>query len=81
MVALTTGAFAVLSLAIPYSAPQAILGAGAVALGLVAVDRAEHRTPQLLGRAAIVSGLFVIVIWLSFIAITFVTGDWPDVSL
>jgi len=81
VVALTTGAFAVLSLAIPYSAPQAILGAGAVALGLVAVDRAEHRTPELLGRAAIVSGLFVIVIWLSFIAITFVTGDWPDVSL
>lgn len=81
VVALTTGAFAVLSLAIPYSAPQAVLGAGAVALGLVAVDGSERRTSQLLGRAAVAIGLLVIALWLSFIAITFVTGEWPDVSL
>ena len=38
--ALITGVLSVLSFAISYSAHQAILGAGAVALGLAAIDRA-----------------------------------------
>lgn len=79
--ALITGVLAVLSLAIPYSAPQAILGAGAVGLGLTAVERAEDRPrSRWIASAAVVLGLIAIVAWLSFVAFTFMTGDWPDVS-
>jgi hypothetical protein len=79
VVAVIVGVLAVLSLAIPYSAPQAVLGAGAVALGLVAVDRAERPVSRRLGTAAIVIGAVVIAAWVSFVAITFATGDWPEV--
>jgi len=79
VVAATIGVLAVLSLAIPYSAPQAVLGAGAVALGLVAVDRPERPLSQPLGKVAVALGLLVIAAWLSFVAFTFVTGEWPDV--
>ncbi len=78
--AVIVGALAGLSLAIPYSAPQAVLGAGAVALGLVAVDGSERRTSQRLGEAAIATGLLVIAVWLAFVAFTFMTGEWPDVT-
>lgn len=73
------GGLAVVSLAIPYSAPQAVLGAGAVALGLVAVDRSE-RASQRLGKVAVAIGLLVIAAWLALVLITFVTGDWPDLT-
>lgn len=76
--ALITAVLGVLSLAIPYSAPQAIIGAGAVALGLAALERAEDR-PQSrrIAAAAIGIGLLVIAVWFSFIAFTVVSGDWP----
>jgi len=73
------GVLAVCSLAIPYSAPQAILGAAAVALGLIAVDRAERPASLRLGSVAVATGLFVIAAWLFFVAFTFVTGSWPNV--
>jgi hypothetical protein len=79
VVAVMLGVLAVLSLAIPYSAPQALLGAGAVALGLVSLDRADRPSSQPLGRAAVAMGLLVIAAWLSFVALTFVTGEWPEV--
>lgn len=79
-IAVVIGALAVLSLAIPYSAPQAVLGAGAVALGLVASDPTKSRRSRRLGRAAAVVGLLVIAAWLSLVVTTIVTDDWPDVS-
>lgn len=69
------GLVAVLTLAIPYSAPQPILGAAAVALGLVALDRgAESRRMAVL---AIVFGTVVIAVWLGFMAFAVITSDWP----
>jgi len=80
VVALGVGTVALLSLAIPYSAPQALVGAGAVALGLVARDRTDGRASQWLGWAAVAIGLVVIATWLGFVVTTIVTGDWPDVT-
>lgn len=77
-VAASLGVLAVLSLAVPYSAPQAILGAGAMALGLAALDSAP--SARRLDEAAVALGAFSIAVWLSFVAFTFVTGDWPDVT-
>lgn len=79
VVAAILGMLAVLSLAIPYSAPQALLGAGAVALGLAALDRANRPLSRRLGTAAVVIGAVVIAAWVLFVAITFATGDWPEV--
>lgn len=78
-IAVVIGGLAVLSLAIPYSAPQAVLGAGAVALGLVAGDRSDSRRSQWLGRVAVAIGFLVVAIWLSFVATTIVADEWPDV--
>jgi hypothetical protein len=76
--ALITALLGVLSLAIPYSAPQAILGAGAVALGIAAFeDMADGRASRRIAFAAVAIGALVIAVWLSFIAFTVVTGDWP----
>jgi hypothetical protein len=72
--ALVVGVLAVLSLAIPYSAPQVILGAAAVALGLVAVERGLGAA---FGRAAIALGSLVIATWIAFMGFAVVTGDWP----
>jgi hypothetical protein len=76
--AFATSVLAVLSLAIPYSAPQAIVGAAAVALGLRACA-----LPELVGgssRLATVGlavGLLVVAIWVVFIAVTIATGEYP----
>lgn len=76
--ALITGVLSVLSFAISYSAHQAILGAGAVALGLAAIDPAgDRRGSRWMASAAIVVGLFTIAAWLSFVAFAIFTDDWP----
>lgn len=69
------GILGLLALAIPYSAPQPILGAAAVALALVAAERGEaSRRTAAVGMA---SGLAVITVWLAFMAVAVATGDWP----
>jgi hypothetical protein len=76
--ALVVGTLAIFSLAIPYSAPQVVLGAAAVALGLVAIDRGEDQPRS--GRLGIVGlalGSVVIVTWIVFMGVTVATGDWP----
>jgi hypothetical protein len=76
--AFATSVLAVLSLAIPYSAPQAIVGAAAVALGLRARALAESGDGS--GRLATVGlavGLLVVAIWVVFIAVTIATGEYP----
>jgi hypothetical protein len=76
--ALIVGILAALSLAIPYSAPQPIIGMGALALGLAARDRPESRPGLLrLAGVGIALGLLVITAWISFVFFTIVTGDWP----
>lgn len=72
--ALALGLVGVLALAVPYSAPQPIFGAAAVALGLVAFERnASTRA----ARPAIAVGLLVIGAWIAFMAYAVVTGAWP----
>lgn len=72
------GVLGVLSLAIPYSAPQVIVGAAAVALGIAAVDRPDVRSrSRRLARVGIVLGCLTILAWVSFAAFTIATGDWP----
>jgi hypothetical protein len=76
--AFATSVLAVLSLAIPYSAPQAIVGAAAVALGLRARALAESGDGS--GRLATVGlavGLLVVAIWVVFIAVTIATAEYP----
>jgi voltage-gated potassium channel Kch len=75
--ALVVGVLALLSLAIPYSAPQVILGAAAVALGLVAVERGDNGRGATLGRAGIALGSLVIATWTTFMGFAIATGDWP----
>lgn len=76
--AFVVGILAALSLAIPYSAPQAIVGTAAVALGLAARDRPESRPRSLrLAGVGIALGLLVILAWISFVIFTIATGDWP----
>jgi len=75
--ALVVGVLAILSLAIPYSAPQVILGAAAVALGLAAVERGDNGRRARLGRAGIALGSLVIVTWTAFMGFAIATGDWP----
>jgi hypothetical protein len=76
--AFATSVLAVLSLVIPYSAPQAIVGAAAVALGLRARALAESGDGS--GRLATVGlavGLLVVAIWVVFIAVTIATAEYP----
>jgi hypothetical protein len=76
--ALIVGILAAISLAIPYSAPQAIVGTAAVALGLAARDRPESRRgSSRLAGVGIVLGLLVVLAWISFVVFTIVTGEWP----
>lgn len=76
--AFIVGTLAALSLAIPYSAPQAIIGMGAVALGLAARDRHESRPGSLrLAGVGLGLGSLVILAWISFVLFTIVTGEWP----
>ena len=76
--ALTTSFVGVLSLAVPYSAPQAIIGAAAVALGLTARGRGDASPHAArIASTAIGIGLLVIAVWLSFVAFTVATGEWP----
>jgi len=75
--ALVVGILAILSLAIPYSAPQVILGAAAVALGLVAVKRGDEGRGAALGTAGISLGLLVVATWTAFMGFAIATGDWP----
>ena len=76
--ALTTSFVGVLSLAVPYSAPQVIIGAAAVALGLAAREHGEDgRQAARIASTAIGLGLLVIAVWLSFVAFTVATGEWP----
>jgi hypothetical protein len=72
------GALSVLSLAIPYSAPQVVLGAAAAALGLVALGRGDGQPrSRRLGTVGIVLGSLVIVTWIVFMGVAVATGDWP----
>jgi hypothetical protein len=72
------GALSVLSLAVPYSAPQVVLGAAAVALGLVGIDREDDNPrSRRLGIVGIALGSLVIVTWIVFMGIAVATGDWP----
>lgn len=73
--AILFGFLAVLSLAVPYSAQQAVLGAGAVSLALVSRDRSDnwHRLPLVGG----VLGVVAVLCWAAFMGATVVTGDWP----
>jgi hypothetical protein len=76
--ALITSFVGVLSLAVPYSAPQAIIGAAAVALGLAAREGGEDGSQSArITSTAIGIGLLVIAVWLSFVAFTVATGEWP----
>lgn len=75
--AFVVGVLAVLSLAIPYSVPQAIIGTAAVALGL-AGRRPEGRIgSSRLAGGGIALGLIAILGWIWFVVFTIVTGDWP----
>jgi len=69
------GVLAVISLAVPYSAQQAVLGAGAVSLALVSPDRTDgwRRLPLVGG----VLGVVAVLCWAVFMGATVVTGDWP----
>lgn len=59
-------------------APQAIVGAAAVALGLRARARPEVRGgSHSLGTVALVLGLLVVAIWLVLIAVTIATDEYP----
>jgi hypothetical protein len=76
--AFVLGILAVLSLAIPYSAPQAIVGTAAVAVGLAARARPDRgRGSVRLAGGGIALGLLVILAWISFVVFTIATGDWP----
>lgn len=68
------GLLAAASLAVPYSAPQPIIGAGAVALGLVGADRQRASRAS---RAAVALGLLVIAVWVVFLVFAVATDDWP----
>lgn len=60
------GILALATLAVPYSAPQAILGSGAIALGLAGRS-----------RWAIGLGAVTVLTWLGFMTYAVATGDWP----
>jgi hypothetical protein len=69
------GILGVLALAVPYSAPQPILGAAAIALGLVGLERGAASIR--IGRSAVVAGLLVLTAWVAFMVYAVVTGEWP----
>ncbi len=60
------GVVALATLAVPYSAPQAILGAGATALGLAGQS-----------RWAVGMGTVTVLTWIALMAYAVATGDWP----
>jgi hypothetical protein len=73
--ALVLGLLGALALAAPYSAPQPIFGAAAVALGLLAHEQPD--AGSLSARPAIALGLMVIGVWAAFMVYAVSTGDWP----
>jgi hypothetical protein len=71
--ALVFGLLAVLSLAIPYSAPQPVIGAAAIALAVPTTRHGRARSAS----AGLLLGLVTITLWVAFMVFAVVTGDWP----
>ncbi len=69
------GVLGVVSLAVPYSALQVIIGAGAISLATASRDRDDGwRTSATVGGTL---GTAAIVCWAGFLVAAVITGDWP----